>query len=168
MIWILRFNTCGPLYQELPDFLARIKYQDVTDCTNTVHQVAQKTSLAAFPWFAEHPEPAKHFNEYMRYRRKDQMSCWDVYPMEEETQSFESNATLLVDIGGNLGHQCAEFKNKFPKAPGRVILQDLPGPISTALSTPGVENMVHDMFKPQPIESNIRHLFRSTTLIKSF
>ena len=102
----------------------------------------------------------------MLHRRKDQTSCWDVYPVEEQTQTLESNATVLVDIGGNLGQQCAEFKKKCPKAPGRVVNQDLPGPIDAAQSTPGVENMVHDMFTPQPIESNMRDPLRPISLIK--
>lgn len=94
---------------------------------------------------------AAYFNEYMAHRRKDQAICWDVYPVEEEAKDWGSDAALLVDIGGNIGHQCAEFKSRFPKIPGRVILEDLPGPISMARTTVGVEKRVHDMFTPQPI-----------------
>ena len=140
------------MFQELPDFLAKIKHQDITDNTNTVHQVAHKSPLPAFLWFMGNPKAAGNFNEYMLHRRKDQAICWDVFPAEKETRGWSPDATVLVDIGGNIGHQCAEFKSKFPKVPGRVVLQDLPGPIEMALSTPGVENMAHDMFKPQPIK----------------
>lgn len=157
-IWFPRFYTCGPLYQELPGFLAKIKYQDITDNTNTVHQVAHKTPLPAFLWFMEHPQAAGYFNEFMLHRRKDQVICWDVYPVEQETQGWKSDATVLVDIGGNIGHQCAEFKKKYPTVPGHVVLQDLPGPIGMALSTPGVENVAHDMFKPQPVKGTIHIL----------
>jgi hypothetical protein len=31
----------------------------------------------------------------------------------------------LVDIGGDVGHDCEEFLRKFPGAHGRLILQDL-------------------------------------------
>lgn len=128
-----------------------MKYQDIADNTNTAHQVAHKTPLPIFLWLMLNPQAGSNFNEYMLHRRKDQAICWDVYPVEEETQGWNANATVLVDFGGNIGHQCAEFKKKFPKIPGHVVLQDLPGPIEMALSTPGVENMAHDMFKPQPI-----------------
>ncbi|GAW24152.1 hypothetical protein ANO14919_137330 [Xylariales sp. No.14919] len=37
---------------------------------------------------------------------------------------------------------------------GRVILQDLPHSISNALPTPGVENMAHDFFEPQPVKAS--------------
>ena len=69
-----------------------------------------------------------------------------------EVQDWDPDAVVLVDIGGGLGHQCAEFKRQYPEAPGRVVLQDLEGPISAAASIPGVENMVHDMFTTQPIK----------------
>lgn len=73
----------------------------------------------------------------MRYRRKDQPICWDVYLVEQEAQGWAVNATDLVDMGGNIGHQSAVFKKKFPNVPGHVVLGDLPGPIGVALSTPG-------------------------------
>ncbi|KAK8043794.1 hypothetical protein PG994_012632 [Apiospora phragmitis] len=38
-----------------------------------------------------------------------------------------------------------------PDRPGRVINQDLPGTVARALPTPGVENMAHDFFEPQPV-----------------
>ena len=89
----------------------------------------------------------------MEYRRKDQTICWDVYPLEQEmTQGSGEDSVILIDIGGNVGHQCAEFKRHFPSVKGRIILQDLPGPISMALTTEGVENQVYDMFTPQPVK----------------
>ena len=136
-----------------------MKYQDITDHTKTVHQVAHKTPLFAFHWFVEQPQLAGYFNEYMNHRRKGQTICWDVYPVEEEAQGWEAAATLLVDIGGNVGHQCAEFKQRFPQIPGHVVLEDLPGPIAMALSTPGVENKTHDMFEPQPVKGKYRLCF---------
>jgi hypothetical protein len=59
---------------------------------------------------------------------------------------------VYVDIGGNIGHQCAEFKEAYPDVPGRVVLQDMAHSIAAALPTPGVEKMVHNFFEPQPIK----------------
>ena len=101
----------------------------------------------------EHPKAGEYFNQYMEHRRKDQAICWDVYPLEQETkQDSVGDSVILIDIGGNMGHQCAEFKRHFPNVKGRIVLQDLPGPISMALSIEGVENQVYDMFTPQPIK----------------
>ena len=147
-----RFGTIGPVFQALPDFLAKINYQDILDDTNTAFQLTHKTSLPGMLWIQEQPQAATYFNDYMAFHRKDQLTCWDVYPVMTEAHGWDPNAVVLVDIGGSLGHQCAEFKRKFPQVPGRVVSQDLQGPISTAMSISGVENMVHDMFTPQPIK----------------
>ena len=147
-----RFDNAGPVYQALPDFLAQIKYQDVTDNANTVHQVGHNTSLPAFLWLMEQPRLAAYFNQYMFHRRQDQSICWDVYPVEKELAgNSDSDLVVLVDVGGNVGHQCAEFKKHFPTIQGKLVLQDVQSPISMALSTPGVENQVYDMFTPQPV-----------------
>ena len=141
----------GPVWQAFPEFLASTNYRDTTDECNTAFQVAHKTALAGMAWVQEQPQAAASFNDYMAFHRKHQPSCWDAYPVTEEVSEWNHDA-VLVDIGGSLGHQCADFKRHFPDIPGRVVLQDLQGPISTAMSTPGVENMVHDMFTPQPIK----------------
>ena len=143
----------GPVYQALPDFLAEIHYKDVTDSANTVHQAAWKTDKSAFMWFAEHPKNAGYFNDYMLHRRKEMATWLDVYPVENETRGWKSDAPVFVDIGGNIGHSCAELRSRYPELPGQIILQDLLHSINQALSTPGVENMVHDIFQPELIKS---------------
>ncbi|KAL6713916.1 hypothetical protein ACLMJK_008410 [Lecanora helva] len=155
------FDTLGPSYQELPRFLAQIGYQDITDGTVLPHQVAHNTPLPAFDWLKANSKQAAYFNDFMAYRHKGQLVCWDAYPIEREAKGLDPEAPLLVDIGGGIGHICAEFKEKFPHLPGRVILEDLPGPISNALSTPGVENIAHSMFDPQPIKGAKFYYFKA-------
>jgi len=73
----------------------------------------------------------------------------------EETKGLDDpERVLYVNVGGGIGHQCAEFRNKYPASqiPGRVVLQDLPATIERALPTEGVENMAHDFFQPQPVK----------------
>ena len=124
----------------------------MTIATNTPHQMAHKTPLSAFDWLAENPRNAANFNEYVAYRRAGQAICWDIYPVEKESKGWDPQAPLLVDIGGGIGHQSVAFKKKFPRVPGRVIVEDLASPISMALSSPGVETRIHNMFDPQPIK----------------
>lgn len=143
------------MYQELPDFLARKKYQDITDNTDTAHNAARKSPLPAFLWFAENPQAGAWFNDYMIHRRKGMATWLDVYPLEREVKGWDVGKTVFVDIGGNVGHQCAALKARYPDLPGKVVLQDLPHPISQALDTPGVQNMVHDAFEVQPIQGQL-------------
>lgn len=79
------------------------------------------------------------------------LSWLSVYPVEAEAAGKLAEQPLYVDIGGGIGHQCKQFKDKFPNLPGRVVLQDLPHSIARAFPTHGVENMAHDFFTPQPV-----------------
>ena len=146
------FDTVGPMYQEMPNFLEKIKYQNVTDNLHTVFQDAHKTNEPVFTWFPKHPENLEYFNQHMAARRESMTTWLDVYPVEKETAGWNPEAPVFVDIGGGIGHQCAELKAKYPQLQGRVILHELPHCIEKALSTPGIENMVHDCFKSEPVK----------------
>ena len=148
----ISFGTVAPQYQALPPFLKRTGYRNPTDELHTVFQDAWKTDLHAFAWFAHNPDHLAAFNDYMALRRKPDVSWLTTYPVAQEAGDWDPERPVFVNVGGGVGHQCAEFKNRFPGVPGRVILQDLPHSIAQALQTPGVENMVHDFFQTQPVQ----------------
>lgn len=130
-----------------------------TDPSNTVFQYAFNFEGPGFSWLLDRPENLRYFQEFMAGRRQTIAETWlSVYPVEAETKGLEPTHPLLVDIGGGIGHICAQLKQVFPTVPGRVVLQDLPENIAVALPTPGVENMVYDFFRPQPIKGmNLHH-----------
>jgi hypothetical protein len=109
-----------------------------------------------FPWFSDHPDKLKYFNDYMALRRGPEKSWISVYPVEEEVKRWSSDRTtdapLYVNIGGSIGHQCKQFKEKYPNLEGRVVLQDLEHSVNNAMQTPGVENIIHNFFDPQPLK----------------
>ncbi|KAI0476620.1 S-adenosyl-L-methionine-dependent methyltransferase [Xylariaceae sp. FL0804] len=148
------FLTIGPQYQALPGFLKSTGYKNPTDELHTVFQTAWKTPQHAFAWFHDKPEELRHFNDYMALRREPELSWLTVYPVEDETRglSADPQRPVYVNMGGGVGHQCAQFKQRYPDVPGRVVLQDLEHSIAKALPTPGVENLVHNFFEPQPIK----------------
>lgn len=134
--------------------MKRTGYKDPVDELHTAFQDAWNTSLHAFQWFGENPGHLAHFNEYMALRRRPELSWLSVYPVIQRVQGWDAkdnSRAIYVNIGGGIGHQCKQFKEKYSNLPGRVILQDLPHSIAEALPTPGVENMEHDFFQPQPI-----------------
>lgn len=100
----------------------------------------------------------------MGLEEKNRGRWLDEYPFERETEGWDPNSPLFVDIGGNVGYYCAKFKDRFPNVPGRIILQDLPGTIAHALQTPGVEVLGHDFFQPQPVKSKRISVVHSLTL----
>jgi hypothetical protein len=149
--------------------LKKTSYQNPTDELHTAFQDAWETSMHAFAWFAEHPDHLTPFNDYMALRREPQLSWLTVYPVGEEARECNPERPLYVNVGGGVGHQCAQFKERYADLPGRVILQDLPHSISEALKIPGVENMVHNFFEPQPIKGKpvfaLARLKESTEMI---
>ncbi|PHH75738.1 hypothetical protein CDD82_4304 [Ophiocordyceps australis] len=145
------FGTAARQYQALPGYFKKNGYKDPVDDANCPFQVAHDTALSQYAWFAANPTQLAHFNTYMALRRKPDTTWLSVYPVAEHVANWSAEKSLFVNIGGGIGHQCAQFIDKFPKLPGRIVLQDLPQSVAQALPTPGVENMAHDMFKPQPV-----------------
>jgi hypothetical protein len=78
------------------------------------------------------------------------------FPVQEKLiNGFDptDDGALLVDIGGSFGHDIGEFHRKFPYAPGRLILQDLPVVIDQITSLDSnIERMKYDFFTEQPIK----------------
>lgn len=59
------------------------------------------------------------------------------YPVSERLfDGFDSSVSELlpVDVGGGMGHDPVELKEKYPKLPGKLMLQDRPEVISTLSS----------------------------------
>ena len=140
------------MFQELPAFLRRNNYQDVTDGKATVFQPAYNTDLDTYTWFSEHPENRAALIKYMAMEQKVRGRWLDEYPIETASQGWDPMEPVSVDVGGNIGVYCAMLKNRFPDVPGRTILQDLPSTLAHALPTPGVESLGHDFFEPQPVK----------------
>jgi hypothetical protein len=146
------FGVASPQYQALPLYLEQTGYKNPEDETKTAFRIAFKTEKGSFEWFADHPEHLAHFNKYMALRRGLTMTWLSIYPVREEAgQDISADRALYVNIGGGVGHQCAQFKEMYPDLPGKVVLQDLPHSVANALPTPGVENLDYDMFQPQPV-----------------
>lgn len=147
------YGMVAKQYQATPAYLKEINYENPTDETNTAFHYAFDTKIHPYQYMVENPEQLRHFNKYMALRRQAELSWLTVYPVREEAANLtDPERALYVNIGGGIGHQCAQFRDKYPDLPGRVILQDLPGTVAQALSTPEVENLAHDFFQPQPIK----------------
>ncbi|KAI6378425.1 hypothetical protein MCOR25_002291 [Pyricularia grisea] len=142
---------------DMPEFLKNNGYKTPSDDSNTIFHHSYKTKLSPFEWMAQtkNKEQLELFHKFMALRRQANLTWLTVYPVRQEIgQSADLNPerALYVNMGGSIGHQCAQFKEKYPDIPGRVILQDLPEVVAQAMNTPGVENMGHDFFNLQPVK----------------
>lgn len=140
----------------MPSFLKKTGYKNPQDEFNTIFQTAWNApGEHQFAWFGKHPEKLRFFNDYMATRRQPALSWLSVYPVLEELgdwEAFDPGRPVYVNVGGGIGHQCKQFRERFPALPGRVVLQDLPHTVAEALPTPGVENIAHNFFEPQPVK----------------
>ncbi|KAI1386128.1 O-methyl transferase B [Hypoxylon trugodes] len=147
------YELVAKQYQATPRFLKENNYQNPTDENNTAFKMGWSTEKQPFDLMLTLPGAMDNFHTYMALRRQAELSWLTVYPVRREVSGLtDHHRPLYVNIGGGIGHQCAQFREKYPDIPGRVILQDLPDTIVRALPTPGVENMAHDFFEPQPIK----------------
>ena len=105
---------------------------------------------------AARPDVMTDFNSFMESDRGSRPDWVDWFPVQQQLlDGFKADeeAVLLVDVAGGRGHDIALFKNKFPQAPGRLVLQDLPRVIDDVENLhEGIERCSHDFFTPQPIK----------------
>jgi hypothetical protein len=79
------------------------------------YQYAFDTNMNMFEYLHEHPPLGKQFDHHMGGYRQGRPSWMDphFYPVEEELikgMEPSTDAVLLVDIGGGLGHDLGEFR----------------------------------------------------------
>ena len=83
--------------------------------------------------------------------------CFPVEHILVSGMNEDSNAVILVDVGGGMGRDVKLFHQRFPHVPGRIVLQDAPIVIAEAQAElpTKIEAMVHDFFTPQPVKSKL-------------
>lgn len=98
------------------------------------------------------------FSLHMGGYRQGRPSWMDkgFFPVQERLiEGFDNSedAAMLVDIGGNVGHDIDEFRRKWSSAPGRLINQDLPEVIAQIKDLdPKIEKMAYNFHQEQPIK----------------
>jgi hypothetical protein len=98
----------------LPAYMAQTQYATPTDVQAGPFQSAFRTQLNMFEYLTANPPLGQQFNHHMGGYRQGRPSWMDngFYPVEERlVQGMEDSpdAVVLVDIGGNLGHDLLEL-----------------------------------------------------------
>jgi len=164
-------GTIEDMYQILhivdgiPDFLRETHYANPTDKNNTAWKYAYKTSQHYFEYVNSPGREGKleAFLNHMKWKTVGlkwhevpeilEAVFGDIGVDAKDAKDIEN--VLLIDVGGNGGHDLIEFHKAHPSLPGRLILQDLPPTIqsldSVMLTQEGIEPMGHDFFTPEPV-----------------
>ncbi|KAK3398862.1 S-adenosyl-L-methionine-dependent methyltransferase [Sordaria brevicollis] len=170
-------DICLPAMSNLHKWLKTKSYQSPQTIIDNPFTFGHQTSQTFFEVIASSEKNNQHFNNHMvAYCQGQPAWCSpEVYPAfdrlitgfdptpSSSSDGSEEEATLLVDIGGNVGHDLLTFSSCYPSHPGRLVLQDLPSVLSSAppsLSSPSptssprpIELHPHNFFTPQPILS---------------
>ncbi|KAL4791471.1 S-adenosyl-L-methionine-dependent methyltransferase [Aspergillus venezuelensis] len=145
----------------LPSHLKKTNYRNPTDGTNTGFQEGYRTSSHLFEFLRQNPLYAEQFNHHMTAYHQGRPSWMDegFFPVNSlvEGQNIGAEDVLLIDVGGGVGHDLAEFRRKHPSLPGRLLLQDLPDVVEQAKTQnqavgKTIEPVPHNFFEEQPVK----------------
>ncbi|KAF2262889.1 hydroxyindole O-methyltransferase [Lojkania enalia] len=149
----------NPTFLHAHDWLKDRGYKIPRDKNDTAYQVAHNTKLHWFEHIQSTPPHGQNFNDHMAGYLLGRPSWSDegFYPVKKRLlEGFDlgnNDSVLLVDIGGGIGHYTEQFRSKFPDAPGRLILQDLPVVLGQIQGLhPRIERMEYDFFTGQPVK----------------
>ncbi|KAE8151969.1 O-methyltransferase [Aspergillus avenaceus] len=132
-------------------------WMNPTDSQDTPLMYAYGTDKTVFHWVQDCGY-GKHLNDYLSAYKLGRPIWADpsVYPVKErliDGADASPDAPFLVDIGGNVGYDLERFHGRFPNAPGRLILQDLPMMIHQIKSLdPAIVRMEYDFHTEQPVK----------------
>ncbi|KAF4553058.1 O-methyltransferase domain-containing protein 8 [Elsinoe fawcettii] len=145
---------------QIPDYLRDRRYQNPSNPVDAPLQEAFGTKEHFFPFISKNPLLIGSFNDFMGAYREGKESWSNFYRFQEKVLEGDSEAqTVLVDIGGGLGHDLTAVVKKIPEAKGKVILQDRDEVIASINDLEeGVEKQAHDFFTPQQVKAKAYYL----------
>ncbi|MCJ1405545.1 hypothetical protein MMC11_008773 [Xylographa trunciseda] len=155
------FTYLSPIWNYLPKYLEETNYQNPTDPSHTVFNLVYRTAKPCFQYIMEDHAWKDPFQLYMSGFDEGRANWMDFFPVEAKLcDGARTDGVLFVDVGGGMGHEAIALKKKFPKIPGKFILQDLPQTVKD-LHLEGVEAMAHDFMKVQTIKGARVYYFRN-------
>jgi hypothetical protein len=152
---IIHFSTGLSTVTSLPDYFEEKAYQNPVDADDGPWQFVHNEGERWWDWYRKSPRLSQAFNSVMEAQNqwaRGAEDWFEIYPVEEKLKlgKGEEERPLLVDIGGNVGHELVLFHKRFPNLPGRLILEDLPHVIESAKDLPpAIEPTPYNFFTPQ-------------------
>ena len=149
---VLRYDATIPCFHKMPKYLAQTSYSNPTDPENGVFQYTKGSTGNLFDYYNSQPQEGESFNHVMGGVMAHQANWLSIYPHEMLVQSASEGSPILVDVGGNVGHDLERFRLKHPEIAERLVLQDRPDVIALSKCPDPVQKMSHDFFTPQPVK----------------
>ena len=154
----------APSFLHFPSYFASTNYAEPTSqSTGPYAQVFNQTYWAHL---TSTPKLKMDLDNYMAAHKKGGSSLVDLLPHSRLVEGYNPafSPTLLVDIGGGVGHQCKDLKARYPSLPGEVVVQDLQCAKDLELAGNGIRGMAYDFFEAQPVRGELKRDFSSLSL----
>lgn len=137
----------------MPEYLAQKGYKNPLDPSDGVFQFTKDFKGDMFHYYESHPVEGESFNHVMGGVMANQAGWVDIFPHQKILGSdMDSDSPLLVDVGGNIGHDMEKFRQIYPMTASRLYLEDRPEVVKHS-KCPGTVNKIgYDFFTPQPIK----------------
>ncbi|KGO73074.1 Winged helix-turn-helix transcription repressor DNA-binding [Penicillium italicum] len=148
------FDVGMPTLAKFPEFLRRQDHQNPEGATTGPLQFAEQIDESIWTWLPNSPEKLDSCNTFMEGDRGARPSWLEWFPVEERLLCGANPdvETLIVDVAGGRGHDLAAFVARYPNAPGRLVLEDLPHVLKESTVGEHIEKQSIDLFKPQPVQ----------------
>lgn len=143
-----------PCFYKMPEYLAKTGYTNPNDPSDGVFQYTKGWKGDLFQYYDANPKEGNSFNNVMGGVMAHQAGWLDIFPHNTLLDSSDTTTTqpLLVDIGGNVGHDMERFRQIHPETAARLYLQDRPDVVKVSKCPDPVNKMGYDFFTPQPIK----------------
>lgn len=177
-LFVIRAGGGRAALDRFPEWSAKNGHRVPDSVDNGPYQYAYDTELNFFAYLQANNPLGIQFNNHMGGYRQGRPGWMDkhFFPVDERLikgARTDADAALLVDVGGSVGHDLLEFRQKHATAPGRLILQDLPvviGQINELDAS--IERMPHDFWTQQPVKgkcgASLGELARDSAPANSF
>ncbi|KAK7182858.1 hypothetical protein DPSP01_011978 [Paraphaeosphaeria sporulosa] len=146
------YDATLPTFFKLPEYLAQTKYKVPLDPENGVFQYAKGWKGDMFNYYAAHPREGESFNHVMGGVMARQAGWLDIFPHDRVVETAVGDGPLVVDVGGNIGHDIERFRQAHPGTAERLYLQDRPEVVKLSKSPDPVNKVAYDFFTPQPVK----------------
>ncbi|KAM0696846.1 hypothetical protein Q7P36_002917 [Cladosporium allicinum] len=143
------FDNMAPSFLHFPSYFASTNYAEPT--SQSTGPYAQVFGTTYWDRLTSTPKLKMDLDNYMAAHKKGGSSLVDLLPHSRLVEGYNPafSPTLLVDIGGGVGHQCKDLKARYPSLPGEVVVQDLQ--CAKDLELAGIRGMAYDFFEAQPV-----------------
>lgn len=147
------YDATIPCFFKMPMYLAQNGYKNPLDPSNGVFQYAKGWKGDMFHYYESHPVEGESFNHVMGGVMANQAGWVDIFPHNAILESdSDSESPLVVDVGGNIGHDMEKFRQLHPETASRLYLEDRPEVVKHSLCPEPVNKIGYDFFMPQPIK----------------